>query len=308
MAAAIVSRVARDAPDGGPLTVHAAQPAAVEAVTALGVDTADISLVRAGTRVVFRLAGRRILVRVSKRDRLAAAKHEVEVARWLQRYRVPVDQPWPGSGVQEINGLVVTLWVARDGRWGTTRALASVLRLLHDVAPASGPALNPWDPFPEMRLRVGRAEALNEDVRSRLLELVDGAEREVGRLRFKLPPGVIHGDASVGNLLHADEGELVLFDLDGVSLGPREWDLVVTGVYRDLGWHNDAEYNEFALAYGFDIAHWEGYPALANAQRLRMISWLAGKASAEDIVAMEELRRRVAGLLDPSAAQPWQPL
>jgi|HubBroStandDraft_1064217.scaffolds.fasta_scaffold17069_5 aminoglycoside phosphotransferase (APT) family kinase protein len=42
-----------------------------------------------------------------------------------------------------------------------------------------------------------------------------------------LPAGVIHGDAWQGNLL-VDEGVPVLSDLDQVSVGPREWDLVPT--------------------------------------------------------------------------------
>ena len=57
-------------------------------------------------------------------------------------------------------------------------------------------------------------------------------------LEFVLPPGVIHGDASVGNVLRDTRGNPVLIDLDGFAIGPREWDLALTAIYYDsFGWH-----------------------------------------------------------------------
>jgi len=41
-----------------------------------------------------------------------------------------------------------------------------------------------------------------------------------------LPRGVIHGDASVGNVIRDTTRHAVLIDLDGFAVGPREWDLV----------------------------------------------------------------------------------
>lgn len=285
-----------------------ARAAAAEAVIAIGIDPGVVELVRVGTRAVFRLAENRILARVTTSPHRDVAEHEIAVARWLGKAGVPVDQPWSASGVYESSGLVVTLWRARDGDWGTTRELAAVLRLLHEVPPAPVPPLGSLDPFPEMRRRLGGAEVLGEPDRAQLLALVDAAEHDVRRLHFELDAGVIHGDASVGNLLRSDDGELVLFDLESVSLGPREWDLVITAVYQELGWHTGAEYDVFADTYGFDIRSWAGYPVLAAAQRLRMVCWLAGKAHAGDPHAIEELRHRVDDVLGRTTNYAWQPL
>ena len=42
--------------------------------------------------------------------------------------------------------------------------------------------------------------------------------------RFALPPGVIHGDASIGNVLRDRHGHPVVIDLDGFARrGNRTW-------------------------------------------------------------------------------------
>jgi aminoglycoside phosphotransferase (APT) family kinase protein len=53
-----------------------------------------------------------------------------------------------------------------------------------------------------------------------------------------LPPGVIHGDASIGNVLRDRQGDPAVIDLDGFAIGPPEWDVVLTAIYCDsFGWH-----------------------------------------------------------------------
>lgn len=291
------------------LTEEAARTAALAAVRSCGLDPGTATFVRLGTRAVFRVAGGRVLARVTLHEHLEAAAHEVEVARWLRAAGVPVDQPWPSTGAYEAGGLVVTLWKAYDGRWGSAGELAAALKSLHSVSLATAPPLRPWDPFPEMRSRLARSNALDGPELSRLLALVGTCEREVRKLKYSLPSGVIHGDANVGNILRTDSGEIVLFDLEGVCTGPREWDLVTTAVYRELGWHTDVEYQQFAEEYGYDVSTWEGYSVLADAQRLRMLCWLAGKvADSADASAAAELRRRVEAFSDTGRPYRWQPL
>ena len=70
-------------------------------------------------------------------------------------------------------------------------------------------------------------------------------------LEFTLPPGVIHGDASIGNVLRDSHGHPVVIDLDGFATGPREWDLALTAIYYDsFGWHTREEYQDFVRVYG----------------------------------------------------------
>ena len=127
------------------------------------------------------------------------------------------------------------------------------------------------------------------------------------RLEFVLPPGVIHGDASSGNLLHDSHGNPVLIDLDGFAIGPREWDLILTAVYYDsFSWHTREEYEAFARVYGFDIRHWPGYPALRSIREFLMVTWLIQKA-AEDDQAAAEARKRISTLRTGASRKDWQP-
>lgn len=103
----------------------------------------------------------------------------------------------------------------------------------------------------------------------KLTELRD----EYAELEFVLPPGVIHGDFSIGNVVRDSYGNPVLIDLDGFAIGPREWDVVLTAVYYDsFGWHTREEYETFARVYGFDIIAWPGYPVLREIQEFLMVT------------------------------------
>jgi len=117
----------------------------------------------------------------------------------------------------------------------------------------------------------------------------------------------VHGDASVGNALVDERGRAVLIDLDSVSVGPREWDLVLTALYFErLGWHTRAEYEEFVFAYGFDVMNWYGYRTLADLREVTMTIWLASTMG-QDAQREAEVRRRVTDLRTGGDRHGWQP-
>jgi Ser/Thr protein kinase RdoA (MazF antagonist) len=267
-----------------------------------------VELIRLGTRAVFKLASGLVLARVTTAARLSDAQYELSVARWLTSAGVPVDQPWPGSELCEVDGLAVTLWVYREGAWATTRELATVLRKLHAVRRDGAVPLRVWNPYPPMRQRLDASAVLSPPEKAALGTMIQANEAAVRELDFALTPGVIHGDASVGNIWRTPEADLVLFDLESVSIGAREWDLIITSVYRELGWHTEQEYEAFIDEYGTDVRTWSGYTTLAQAQRLRMICWLAGSAVSKDERAVTELRGRVDDLASRSSGFTWTPL
>jgi aminoglycoside phosphotransferase (APT) family kinase protein len=118
---------------------------------------------------------------------------------------------------------------------------------------------------------------------------------------------VIHGDASVGNVLHDGEGQPVVIDLDGFAIGPREWDLVLTAMYYDsFGWHTHEEYEAFVHVYGFDVMAWPGYPVLRDVREFLMVTWLGQKAPGDERVAAE-VRKRITALRTGGAKKDWQP-
>ena len=126
-------------------------------------------------------------------------------------------------------------------------------------------------------------------------------------LQFVLPQGVIHGDASVGNVLRDTQGDPVLIDLDGFAIGPREWDLALTAIYYDsFGWHSRDEYEEFARVYGFDIMQWPGYPVMRAVREFLMITWVIQKAAESDQAAAEA-RKRISELRTGASRRDWQP-
>jgi len=116
---------------------------------------------------------------------------------------------------------------------------------------------------------------------------------------------VIHGDAWQGNVAVPDFGRPILLDLEMVSLGRREWDLVQIAVdYTDFARLTDEDYRSFVAAYGgYDVTSVSGYRTIADLQELRWGCFALGKSdrSAE---AAREARHRIA-CLRGDLARPW---
>ena len=126
-------------------------------------------------------------------------------------------------------------------------------------------------------------------------------------LEFVLPPGVIQGDANVGNVLRDRHGDPVVIDLDGFAVGPREWDLALTAIYYDsFGWNTREEYEDFVRVYGFDIMAWPDYPVMRAVREFLMVTWVIQKA-AESAQAAAEAAKRIAALRTGASRKNWQP-
>ena len=152
-----------------------------------------------------------------------------------------------------------------------------------------------------------RTRWLAPDDRAFLTATLARLQGAYASLEFVLPQGVIHGDASVGNVMRDRQGAPVLIDLDGFAVGPREWDLVLTAMYYDsFGWHTREEYEDFARVYGYDIRQWPGYPVLREVREFVMVTWLIQKA-AEDARAAAESTKRIAALRTGASRMDWQP-
>jgi len=279
--------------------------AAVEAAQAAGITTDTPELLRLGERAVLTLADGRVIARVERgADRYETAAREVAVARWLDREGIRVGHPLGGEQPYRVRGTVVTLWEKVDGEWTVPAELAAILVRLHRLAPPPSLCLPTLDPFDRTDERIAGA-ALAPAYRDTLRGIAEQLRGEYEQVRPVLPRCVVHGDANIGNVLATPDG-VVLFDLDGVCRGPAEWDLVLTALYRDLGWHTDAEYAAFCDVYGFDVTVWDGYAVFKRIRELRMVSWLAQKAG-ENPRIDEEIHRRITDLADPSRPRHWHP-
>jgi aminoglycoside phosphotransferase (APT) family kinase protein len=282
----------------------------------LGYDVRGAVLLRRGTNAVYRLVSVPVIVRVAP---LGAASEglgrQVAVSRWLAGVGVPavraldVEQPVLSAGH------LVTLWESVGDRaaddldqYGTTYQLGRVLRKLHATdAPANLhlPRLAPLERVASGLTNLGHLSSTDRDL---LDARAEGVEQRYQALSFVLASGPIHGDANVGNLLRTRDGGAVLSDLDGFSIGPREWDLVLTAMFADrYGWHTEAEYQAFAGAYGYDLRQWAGYETLADVRELLMVLWNAGNAATSSEHAAE-LSKRLQSLRSGEGRDHWSPL
>jgi aminoglycoside phosphotransferase (APT) family kinase protein len=198
--------------------------------------------------------------------------------------------------------------VSDDGQqYATVGEVAEVLAKLHKLVAPAGLHLPELAPFENAARRISDNGWLSFVDRKFLTEHLARMQDEYANLEFVLPPGVIHGDASIGNVLHDSQGNPVVIDLDGFATGPREWDLALTAIYYDsFGWHTRQEYETFVRVYGFDIMQWSGYPVMRAVREFLMVTWVIQKAGESECVAAEA-SKRIAALRTGASRKDWEP-
>jgi aminoglycoside phosphotransferase (APT) family kinase protein len=293
----------------GAFTVMTTRATLDRACKIAGFDQRGARLLRLGENAMFRLA-EPIVVRIARTAAYEPdARKEVAVARWLEAENYPAVRALPIDQPLVIDGYVVTFWeaVSDEEVYGTPAEVAALLVRLHALTPPAGMDLQPLRPFARAERRIEQNGWLSPGDRSFLRTRLEELRARYAQLQFTLSPGVIRGDASVGNVIHDGDGRPVLIDLDGFAIGPREWDLVLTAIYYDsFGWHTAVEYAAFAEVYGFDVMRWPGYPVLRDVREFLMVTWLSQKAGHDEQVAAE-VRKRIASLRTGSSKRDWQP-
>jgi len=280
------------------------------ACAAAGLDAGGARLLRVGSNSVYRLKAP-VIARISRPGADAGhVRRTVAVARWLESVGYPsvrlvdVEQP------VVIDGRVVTFWEAVSddgGQYASVAEVAEVLRRLHQLTAPADLHLPELVPFANAPKRIESNTWLNPEDRAFLTTMLAQMRAAYAGLEFALPPGVIHGDASIGNVLRDTDGDPVVIDLDGFAIGPREWDLALTAIYYDsFGWHNHQEYQDFVRVYGYDIMTWPGYPVMRAVREFLMITWVIQKAP-ESEQAAAEAAKRIAALRTGASRKDWQP-
>jgi aminoglycoside phosphotransferase (APT) family kinase protein len=291
------------------LTEEVARQALKVACTTVGLDPAGAELVRIGSNAVFRLR-EPVIVRITRDgDSIANVRRQVEVARWLETCHYPATRALPVQQPIETAGRVATFWesVSEEELYAPIDRVAEVIRLLHELDAPASLVLPEVQPFAKLEGQLTNLDNVDSDSADFLRERTGELCARYGELDFVLQPGVIHGDANVGNVILDRHGEPVLIDLDSFCAGPREWDLVQTALFYDrFGWHTAEEYHTFAKVYGFDIMAWPGYEVLADYREVAMTLWLSGKAAA-DRRAASEVRKRVKSIKTGGNRRDWAP-
>jgi aminoglycoside phosphotransferase (APT) family kinase protein len=227
----------------------------------------------------------------------------VRVARWLAEHEVPAIRLMPGVPAPvRVEGHLATVWVDACPRPGHGSAsppgaddLAVLLRRLHPLT--APPPLPAWDPLDDVHRRLSDAEALPAPDRRFLTDQADRVAAALAGVRYALPPAVVHGDAHLGNLVGADDGQVLLCDFDATCHGPAEWDLVPLAV----GWLRfgdpAARYARLAEGYGFDVTRWDGFEVLRAVRELKLVTSVvpilasSPSAAAQFRVRIDSLRR-----------------
>jgi aminoglycoside phosphotransferase (APT) family kinase protein len=279
------------------------------ACEAVGLDAEDADLMRLGSNAVYHLAAP-IVARIAPQAGKQDARKAVAVARWLASVDYPAVRALDVEQPAVIDGRVVTFWeaVSDDGdTYASTSEVAEVLVRLHALDAPADLGLEPTCPFDRADDRIEATTWLTQDDRAFLRARLPDLQARYADLSFVLPPGVIHGDANVGNVLHNQQGKPVVIDLDGFAVGPREWDLIQTAIFYDrFGWHTREEYKAFVNVYGFDIMEWAGYPVLRDAREFLMVTWLSQKADESERTAAEA-RKRISALRSGASRRDWLP-
>jgi aminoglycoside phosphotransferase (APT) family kinase protein len=275
-----------------------------------GIESQDPRLMRLGSNAVYRLGGA-VVARISRRGAdPQESSRAVAVARWLASVSYPAVRAMGVEQPIDVDGRLVTFWdaVSDNGDdWASTPEIADVIRRLHALPAPADLDLPPLDPFDRAEHRIETSTWLAHGDR----EFLKGRLRELrgqwASLEFDLPAGVIHGDASVGNVLRDRNGVPTLMDLDGFAIGPREWDLVLTAIYYDsFGWHTREEYEAFAETYGYDVMAWSGYAVMRDVREFLMVTWLSQKAD-ENGETAAEAGKRISALRTGASRRDWKP-
>jgi aminoglycoside phosphotransferase (APT) family kinase protein len=267
-------------------------------------------LLRLGTNAVYRLTAP-VVARIARPEAdPTPARRMVAVARWLESAGYPAVRTLPLGQPVIVDSHAVTFWeaVSDDGdEYATIGQVAEVIARLHKMTAPEELGLPALEPFRNAGQRIAESRWLTEDDRAWMTSELARLQAEYARLDFALPPGVIHGDANIGNVLRDDHGNPVVIDLDEFANGPREWDLILTAIYYDrFGWHTREEYETFTRVYGYDLLGWSGYPVLAEVREFIMVTWMILKADENDRTSAEA-RKRLHALQTGAGRKDWDP-
>lgn len=263
----------------------------------------DLRLLRSGTHTIFESQVEERVWRVSQ------GVPQQAIAAQLRAITALDGLPVLGPATLEI-GLARPDYVMTEWERGVAvvpeaarRALALCLRVLHD-APA--PALVSHR-TPTSRIRAWITAAEERGAPKEQLQRIRLRADEVFPAMNRVITGggnLVHGDAHPGNLIEL-RGRPLLIDLDDLTLGQWQLDLVPTAVPCDRFGLPQDEWAGFLEAYRPTSMQWPLWKVARQHRELTIVSWLAslwGGPGVED-----ELRHRLATWDLPARTHaPWR--
>ncbi len=244
----------------------------------VGLDSTSARIIKFTNNAVVRLPHAKAVVRIAGSS---AVRHRLDAvmlaARLFHERGIPAVRLHPrGLRPIEALGQVATVWVDAEMAGAPQAApadLARILQAIHamDDAPASLPS---WDPIGNIRRRIMASDGAGESDLAFLdheCHTLEKALKESRACPPLLPPGLIHGDAILGNLIASRPGP-VICDFDSTSIGPREWDLTPTAVGTLRMNLPGNQQKRLADAYGHDVTNWEGFSTFRRLRELQLVT------------------------------------
>lgn len=272
-----------------------------------GIDASGAVSIRNGSNAIYELRGG-IVARIGKVGSSATAEREILVSQWLNHAGIPTVEAIPSVPQPVVvDDRPVTWWrLIPEHRASTPEELGAMVRRLHALPPPATFELPIYDPFTGIKDRVVSAATIDDDDRSWLTEHYLTLEKQYDELPDPESPCVIHGDAWQGNLVVPPSGIPIVLDLDKVSLGRPEWDLIQIAVdYTDFRRITENEYRSFVSAYGgYDVTAWPRFRVLADIQELRWVAFALSLTGANGTAA-DQARHRIA-CLKGEVVRPWR--
>ena len=249
-------------------------------VTALGrrldLDPRDAQLIKFTNNAVLRLPHAGVVLRIAGSSVIGArAIRVVRAARLFRRHGVATVRLWSGQESPIIvRGHEITVWdYVPTLRPPEVDDLAALLLSVHavEVPPGEFPV---WDPIANIRLRIANAAGVRADVLDFLRTESDEVAADLLELDTAEPllsPGLMHGDAFLGNVIVGPDGP-VLCDFDSTGWGPREWDLTPVAVGSRRFARGAELQRRLVDCYGVDITDWKGFRPLRRLRELQLVT------------------------------------
>lgn len=264
-------------PAADPLTPSRVTEIVREAAQRLGLDitgatrtkfTNNAVMILPEAGAVLRIAGSEVM-----RSRVPAV---IRAAQWYAEHDIPAVRLWPDLPQPvEVESHLLTVWqrVIPGGPDPTPADLGAILRAIHSAVGPT-PDLPEWRVVDGLRRRVVGAETIDDETRDYLTAELDAVRATLSHLKDLpplIPPGVLHGDAHLGNLIPSPSGPIIC-DFDATSIGPREWDLTPAAVGSLRFRYPVDVHRGLVHAYGVDVTTWPGFPALRRLRELQLVT------------------------------------
>ncbi|MBF5001088.1 phosphotransferase [Nocardia sp. BSTN01] len=277
-----------------------------QAAAVAGADATGAVPIRTGAHAIYKLRCG-IIARIGKPGSMDAARRELWVSRWLNESGI--DTVEAASSLDQpivVDDRPVTWWqLIPDHRPATPAELGEALQRLHSVAAPTTFTLPEYDPFSGLLETIEFATTLDDGDRGWLTQHEQQLRSRYQRLPAPRRHCVIHGDAWQGNLVVPPDGPPTFLDLDKISTGRPEWDLIQLAVdHSDFNRLTTADYQSFVTAYGgTDMTATPDFRIFADIQELRWTAF-AITLSTRNPGAETEAAHRIAclrGRID----KPW---